>query len=52
MIESATCNATDLAARPKTKRPTVNVRTEPITVDADQVIHTAYVTTDGKQLCS
>jgi DNA-binding beta-propeller fold protein YncE len=47
MIDSATCNAADLAACPKTKRPTVNVRAQPITVDVDQVTHTAYVTTIG-----
>ena len=47
MIDSATCNATDLAACPKTTRPTVNVEAPPITVDANQATHTVYVTTAG-----
>jgi YVTN family beta-propeller protein len=47
MIDSATCNATDLAACPKTTRPTVNVGAQPITVDVNQATHTVYVTTFG-----
>ena len=45
MIDSATCNATDLAACPKTTRPTVNVGSDPITVAVNQATHTVYVTT-------
>ena len=45
MIDSATCNATDLADCPKTTRPTVNVAADPITVAVNQATHTVYVTT-------
>ena len=45
MIDSATCNATDLAACPTTPPPTVDVGASPDDVDVDQATHTVYVTT-------
>ena len=45
MIDSATCNARNLGACPKTTRPTVNVGADPITVAVNQATHTVYVTT-------
>jgi YVTN family beta-propeller protein len=47
MIDSATCNATDLSACPTTRRPSLSVRAQPLAVDVDQVTHTVYVTTAG-----
>jgi DNA-binding beta-propeller fold protein YncE len=47
MIDSATCNATDLAACPTTEPPTVDVGAAPDDVDVDQATHTVYVTTIG-----
>jgi DNA-binding beta-propeller fold protein YncE len=47
MIDSATCNATDLTACPTTPPPTVNVGATPINVDVNETTHTAYVTTVG-----
>jgi DNA-binding beta-propeller fold protein YncE len=47
MIDSATCNATDLAACPATQPPTVNVRAAPDDVTVNQATHTVYVTTIG-----
>jgi DNA-binding beta-propeller fold protein YncE len=45
MLDSATCNATDLLACPKTAPPTVDVGASPNDVDVDQATHTVYVTT-------
>jgi YVTN family beta-propeller protein len=45
MIDSATCNAGNLGACPKTTRPAVNVGADPITVAVNQATHTVYVTT-------
>jgi DNA-binding beta-propeller fold protein YncE len=45
MLDSATCNATDLAACPTTPPPTVDVGASPTDVSVDQVTHTVYVTT-------
>ncbi len=47
MIDSATCNASDLAACPTTPPPTVDVGASPNDVDVDQGTHTVYVTTFG-----
>jgi DNA-binding beta-propeller fold protein YncE len=47
MINSATCNAADLAACPKTAPPTVDVGAAPDDVEVDQSTHTVYVTTIG-----
>jgi DNA-binding beta-propeller fold protein YncE len=47
MIDSATCNARNLGACPKTTRPTVDVGADPITVAVNQVTRTVYVTTIG-----
>ena len=47
MIDSATCNATDLAACPTTAPPTVDVGASPDDVEVDQATHTVYVTTIG-----
>jgi DNA-binding beta-propeller fold protein YncE len=47
MIDSATCNATDLAACPDTQPPTVNVGAAPEAIDVDLANHTVYVTTFG-----
>jgi DNA-binding beta-propeller fold protein YncE len=45
MLDSATCNATDLAACPHTQLPVVNVGTFPDDVDVSQSSHTVYVAT-------
>jgi YVTN family beta-propeller protein len=45
MINSATCNASDLGACPTTEPPTVNVGAAPDDVDVNQATHTVYVTT-------
>jgi DNA-binding beta-propeller fold protein YncE len=45
MIDSATCNATDLAACPTTPPPTVDVGSPPDAITVDQTTHTAYVGT-------
>jgi DNA-binding beta-propeller fold protein YncE len=47
MIDSATCNATDLAACPTTEPPTVDVGAAPDDIDVNQATHTVYVTTIG-----
>jgi DNA-binding beta-propeller fold protein YncE len=47
MIDSATCNATDLAGCPTTPPPTVSVGAAPDDVNVNQATHTAYVTTIG-----
>ena len=47
MIDSATCNATNLAACPTSAPPTVDVGASPDDVDVDQATHTVYVTTIG-----
>ena len=47
MIDSATCNASNLAACPKTAPPTVDVGASPNDVEVDQATHTVYVTTIG-----
>ena len=48
MIDSATCDATDLAGCPRTRPPTVNVGAAPVAVDVDLSNHTVYVTVNGK----
>jgi DNA-binding beta-propeller fold protein YncE len=50
MINSATCNATDLAACPTTPPPTVRVGGTPSAVTADPDTGSVYVTTIGKGL--
>jgi len=45
MLDSASCNATDLAACPTTPPPTVDVGATPADVSVDQATHTVYVTT-------
>ncbi len=45
MINSATCNASDLARCPDTAPPTVNVGSPPTDFVADQATHTIYVAT-------
>jgi DNA-binding beta-propeller fold protein YncE len=50
MINSATCNATDLAACPTTPPPTVTVGGTPTAVTVDQDTGSVYVTTIGKGL--
>ncbi len=47
MIDSATCNANDLAGCPSTEPPTVDVGGSPNYIDLDQATHTVYVTTIG-----
>jgi DNA-binding beta-propeller fold protein YncE len=47
MVDSATCNATDLAACPTSAPPTVDVGAGPQDVEVDQATHTVYVTTYG-----
>ena len=47
MLNSATCNATDLAGCPATPPPTFAVGATPIHVVVDQASHTVYVTTFG-----
>ena len=50
MIDSATCNATHLAACPRTPPPTVKVGGAPGAVTVDPDTGTVYVTTIGKGL--
>ncbi len=45
MIDSATCNAADLATCPTTEPPTVNVGSPASAVVADDATHTVYVAT-------
>ena len=47
MLDSATCNATDLAACPTQAPPVVDVGAAPDDVDVNQATHTVYVTTIG-----
>jgi DNA-binding beta-propeller fold protein YncE len=47
MIDSATCNATDLTGCPTTPPPTVNVKAAPDDVAVNRATHTVYVTTIG-----
>jgi DNA-binding beta-propeller fold protein YncE len=47
MINSATCDATDLASCPDKPPPTVKVGAAPDDVTVDQATHTVYVTTIG-----
>jgi DNA-binding beta-propeller fold protein YncE len=49
MLDSATCNATDLAGCPTTPPPVVDVGATPVGVDVAQATHTVYVTTIGAQ---
>jgi DNA-binding beta-propeller fold protein YncE len=49
MIDSGTCNATDLAGCPAKPPPTVNVKAAPNDVAVNQATHTVYVTTIGAQ---
>jgi DNA-binding beta-propeller fold protein YncE len=45
MINSARCNASDLATCPTTEPPTVNVGSPPADIVVDQATHTVYVAT-------
>jgi DNA-binding beta-propeller fold protein YncE len=45
MIDSETCNATDLAACPSTEPPMLSVGSSPFDFDVDQATQTAYVAT-------
>ena len=45
MLDSATCNATDLNACPTRALPTVDVGSPPDDVDVNQATHTVYVAT-------
>ena len=47
MLDSATCNATDLDGLPDPAPPTVDVGAAPDDVDVIQATHTVYVTTIG-----
>ncbi len=47
MLDTATCNATDLSACPVTPPPTADVGAAPVNVDVDVASHTVYVTTIG-----
>jgi DNA-binding beta-propeller fold protein YncE len=47
MLDSATCNATDLAGCPAKAPPTVGVGADPDNVEVNQATHTVYVTTIG-----
>jgi DNA-binding beta-propeller fold protein YncE len=49
MLDSATCNATDLAGCPTTPPPTVDVGAIPVNVEVAPATHTVYVTTVGTQ---
>jgi DNA-binding beta-propeller fold protein YncE len=49
MLDTATCNAADLADCPTTPPPTVDVGAAPNNVEVNQASHTAYVTTIGAQ---
>jgi len=48
MIDSATCDASDLFGCPHAQPPTVNVGAAPAAVNVDLATHTVYVTTIGK----
>jgi DNA-binding beta-propeller fold protein YncE len=45
MINSASCNASDLATCPTAAPPTVNVGNPPLDIQVDQATHTVYVAT-------
>jgi DNA-binding beta-propeller fold protein YncE len=45
MINSATCNATNLASCPVKAPPTVELRVQPLSVGLDEVTHSVYVST-------
>jgi DNA-binding beta-propeller fold protein YncE len=47
MLDSATCNATDLAACPTTPPPTVMIPSNPVAGAVDLSTHTVYVTVCG-----
>jgi len=47
MLDSAACNATDLASCPATAPPTIDVGAVPQNVTVNQATHTVYVTTIG-----
>ena len=47
MLDTATCNATDLAACPTTPPPTVTVAGNPVAGAVDASTHTVYVTVCG-----
>jgi YVTN family beta-propeller protein len=47
MLDTATCDATDLASCPATPPPTVDVGAAPDNIDVARATHTAYVTTIG-----
>jgi YVTN family beta-propeller protein len=47
MIDTATCNATDLGGCPTNAAPSIKVDGTPDAVDVDRATHTAYVTTFG-----
>ena len=47
MLDTATCNATDLAACPTAPAPTVTVPSNPVTGAVDASTHTVYVTECG-----
>jgi DNA-binding beta-propeller fold protein YncE len=47
MINTLTCNASNLAGCPATRPPTVDVGAAPVGVTVDQATHTVYVTTFG-----
>jgi DNA-binding beta-propeller fold protein YncE len=47
MLDTATCNATDLAACPTTPAPTVPVPSNPVAGAVDASTHTVYVTVCG-----
>jgi DNA-binding beta-propeller fold protein YncE len=47
MLDTATCNATDLQGCPATPPPTADVGAAPVNVDVAQASRTAYVTTIG-----
>jgi DNA-binding beta-propeller fold protein YncE len=47
MINTLTCNGSDLAGCPATQPPTVDVGAAPVGVTVDQATHTVYLTTFG-----
>jgi DNA-binding beta-propeller fold protein YncE len=47
MLDTATCNAADLAACPTTPPPTVTIAGNPVAGDVDPATHTVYVTVCG-----
>ena len=49
MINTLTCNGSDLAGCRATQPPTVDVGAAPVGVTVDQATHTVYVTTFGTQ---